>query len=153
MTWKVSLSWQLWETNLSNPYLFLLFIEENPLEGYDVRQSETDENVLELADDSVQGFFDHREPVYAVAMHPKDNNIIASGGGDDKSYLWRADNGEKLFELAGHTDSVTAVAFSVEGDYVASAGMDGRVRVWKVENGELCASVEGPDEVVVRIKV
>ncbi|SAM04289.1 hypothetical protein [Absidia glauca] len=124
--------------------------EENPLEGYDVRQSETDENLLELADDSVQGFFDHREPVYAVAMHPKDNNIIASGGGDDKSYLWRADNGEKLFELTGHTDSVTAVAFSVEGDYVASAGMDGRVRVWKVENGELCASVEGPDEVVVR---
>ncbi|KAI8079803.1 WD40-repeat-containing domain protein [Halteromyces radiatus] len=123
-------------------------MEENPLEGYDVRQSETDENLMELADDSVQGFFDHREPVYAVAMHPKDNQLIVSGGGDDKSYLWRADTGVKLFELTGHTDSVTAVAFSVEGDYVASAGMDGRVRVWKVENGELCTSVEGPDEVV-----
>ncbi|KAI8343294.1 WD40-repeat-containing domain protein [Chlamydoabsidia padenii] len=122
--------------------------EENPLEGYDIRQSETDENLMELADDSVQGFFDHREPVYAISMHPKDNNIIVSGGGDDKSHLWRADTGDKLYELTGHTDSVTAVAFSVEGDYVASAGMDGRVRVWKVENGELCASVEGPDEVV-----
>ncbi|ORZ22225.1 WD40-repeat-containing domain protein [Absidia repens] len=123
-------------------------MEENPLEGYDIRQSETDENVLELADDSVQGFFDHHEPVYAIAMHPKDNNLIVSGGGDDKSYLWRADNGDKLFELTGHTDSVTAVAFSVGGDYVASAGMDGRVRVWKVEDGELAASVEGPDEIV-----
>ncbi|CAO3646787.1 unnamed protein product [Cunninghamella echinulata] len=122
--------------------------EGNPLEGYDLRPSETDENVMELADDSVQGFFDHREPVYAIDMHPKDNNIIVSGGGDDKSYIWRADTGEKLFQLDGHTDSVTAVAFSVEGDYVASAGMDGRVRVWKTANGEFCTSVEGPDEIV-----
>lgn len=129
-------------------FSFYIYFIGNPLEGYDLRPSETDENVMELADDSVQGFFDHREPVYAIDMHPKDNNIIVSGGGDDKSYLWRADTGEKLFQLDGHTDSVTAVAFSVEGEYVASAGMDGRVRVWKTANGEFCTSVEGPDEIV-----
>ncbi|ORX48583.1 WD40 repeat-like protein [Hesseltinella vesiculosa] len=122
--------------------------QENPLEGYEMRPSETDENVMELADDSIQGFFAHGEPVYAVAMHPKDNTIIVTGGGDDKSYVWQAASGEKIYELDGHTDSVTAVAFSVEGDYVASAGMDGRIRVWRMDNGELCASVEGPDEVV-----
>ena len=34
--------------------------ESNPLEGFDVRPSADDENMMELADDSVQGFFDHR---------------------------------------------------------------------------------------------
>ncbi|KAL0078121.1 WD40-repeat-containing domain protein [Phycomyces blakesleeanus] len=122
--------------------------QENPLEGYEMRPSADDENVMELADDSVQGFFDHGEPVYAVAIHPKDGTIVASGGGDDKGYLWRSDTGEKVFELDGHTDSVTAVAFSVDGDYVASAGMDGKVRVWKTMTGEFCTAVEGPDDII-----
>ncbi|KAI9311348.1 WD40-repeat-containing domain protein [Dichotomocladium elegans] len=120
----------------------------NPLEGFDVRQSAEDENMLEIADDSVQGFFDHREPVYAIDMHPKEQTIIVSGGGDDKSYIWRNDTGEKLYELSGHTDSVTAVGFSVDGEYVASAGMDGKVRVWKSTTGEFMTAVEGPDEIV-----
>ncbi|KAI8144765.1 quinon protein alcohol dehydrogenase-like superfamily [Fennellomyces sp. T-0311] len=118
------------------------------LEGFELRPAGEDENMMELADDSVQGFFDHHEPVYAVALHPKDESIVVSGGGDDKSYLWRNDTGEKLFQFDGHTDSVTAVGFSVDGDYVASAGMDGKVRVWKAHTGEFCTSVEGPDEVV-----
>ncbi|KAG2219391.1 hypothetical protein INT45_010967 [Circinella minor] len=118
------------------------------LEGYPMRPSADDENMMELADDSVQGFFDHHEPVYGVALHPKDSTIVISGGGDDKSYLWRNDTGEKIFQLDGHTDSVTAVAFSVDGDYVASAGMDGKVRVWKAHTGEFCTAVEGPDEIV-----
>ncbi|KAI9277314.1 WD40-repeat-containing domain protein [Phascolomyces articulosus] len=122
--------------------------DDQGLEGFEMRPSADDENMMELADDSVQGFFDHHEPVYAIAMHPKDPTIVVSGGGDDKSYLWRNDNGEKVFQLDGHTDSVTAVAFSVDGDYIASAGMDGKVRVWKAHTGDFCTSVEGPDEVV-----
>lgn len=35
-------------------------LPETGLEGFGVRQSADDENMLELADDSVQGFFDHR---------------------------------------------------------------------------------------------
>lgn len=37
------------------------------LEGFDLRPTEGDENMMELADDSVQGFFDHRgmiSPIY-----------------------------------------------------------------------------------------
>ncbi|KAI8075181.1 quinon protein alcohol dehydrogenase-like superfamily [Gongronella butleri] len=120
--------------------------EAAALEGYELR--ETEDEMIELVDDSVQGFFEHGEPVYAIAMHPKDNSIVVSGGGDDKSYVWRATTGEKLYELGGHTDSVVALAYSVQGDYVASAGMDGHIRVWAMETGELCADVDGPDDVV-----
>ncbi|KAG2179322.1 hypothetical protein INT44_006167 [Umbelopsis vinacea] len=113
-----------------------------------VREVEGDDSVMEIVDDSVQGFFDHKEPVYTVAMHPKENDIIVSGGGDDKSHIWRADTGEKLVTLEGHTDSVSSVAFSVSGEYVASGGMDGKVRVWKTNTGELCTQVDGPDEII-----
>ncbi|KAG0747600.1 hypothetical protein G6F57_005486 [Rhizopus arrhizus] len=122
--------------------------EEEGAEDFEFRPNAEDENTMELADDSVQGFFEHRSPVYAIAMHPTSNGIIMSGGGDDKSYLWRCDTGETLICLDGHTDSVTDVAFSCDGKYVASAGMDGKVRVWNAETGEFCVAVEGPDEVV-----
>ncbi|KAI8997514.1 WD40-repeat-containing domain protein [Pilobolus umbonatus] len=121
---------------------------DDSLEGHEFRANEDDDDTMELVDDSVQGFFDHRQPVYAIAMHPTSNGIIMSGGGDDKSYLWRCDTGEMLKCLDGHTDSVTSVAFSCDGKYVASAGMDGKVRVWNAETGDFATSVEGPDEII-----
>jgi WD40 repeat protein len=87
------------------------------------------------------------EPVYAVACHPKVPYLSASGGGNDKAYLWRNDTGDQLFELAGHTDSVTCVAFSADGQYVASGGMDGKINVWKVQDGQLVVTLDGPDEI------
>lgn len=84
-----------------------------------------------------------------MALHPIHQNIAVSGGGDDKSYLWRLYDGEQLYEFGGHSDSVTQVAFSVDGTYVASGSMDGKVRVWKSETGEFVCELEGPDEVVV----
>ncbi|KAG0236964.1 hypothetical protein BGW42_002177 [Actinomortierella wolfii] len=107
-----------------------------------------DDEMVEFHDDSVQGFFTHKEPVYDVALHPIHQNICVSGGGDDKSYLWRLYDGEQLYEFGGHTDSVTSVGFSVDGTYVASGSMDGKVRVWKAETGEFVCELEGPDEVV-----
>ncbi|KAJ3047704.1 hypothetical protein HK097_011286 [Rhizophlyctis rosea] len=100
-----------------------------------------------LVDDSVQGFFDHREDVYAVAIHPTQQHLVASGGGDDKCYLWRLDNGEKVFDLGVHTDSVSAIGFSNDGQYVASAGLDGKVIVHNVSNGQHVVTLEGPTEI------
>ncbi|CAG8613793.1 4509_t:CDS:10 [Acaulospora morrowiae] len=98
-------------------------------------EDRTNDVVIDLIDDSVQGFFSHQD-------------IAVSGGGDDKSFLWRSDTGEQLYELSGHTDTVTSVMFSRDGEFVASGGMDGKVFVWKVDSGELVASLEGPDEIV-----
>ncbi|PIA15769.1 putative angio-associated migratory cell protein [Coemansia reversa NRRL 1564] len=104
------------------------------------------EEVL-LEDDSVQGFFAHKEPVFAVDLHPKQQNLVVSGGGDDKAYIWRTDNGEQLAELEKHDDSVSAVKFSNTGDFVATGGMDGKVNVYNVNTREKCVALEGPDEI------
>ncbi|KAL2911525.1 60S ribosomal subunit assembly or modification protein [Polyrhizophydium stewartii] len=102
---------------------------------------------IAFVDDSVQGFFDHREPVYAVSLHPSDPTLAASGGGDDRSYLWRIDTGDKVFDLGVHTDSVVAVRFSSDGQFVASGGMDGKLFVFRVDTGKLVQTLEGPSEI------
>ncbi len=99
-------------------------------------------------DDSIQGFFDHKEPVYSIALHPTLPHLVVSGGGDDTAYLWRKDNGMLVSVLKKHEDSVSAVAFSSDGQYVASGGMDGKIHVFKGVSGQYVVSVEGPSEVI-----
>ncbi|KAG5457895.1 MAG: WD40-repeat-containing domain protein [Olpidium bornovanus] len=89
------------------------------------------------------------EPVYAMHIHPLDEHLVASGGGDDKMYLWRSDTGDTVRVFGGHADSVVSVKFSANGEFVASGGMDGKVLVYRSATGELAVELEGPDEVVV----
>ncbi|KAI7827722.1 WD40-repeat-containing domain protein [Kickxella alabastrina] len=91
-----------------------------------------------LEDDSIQGFFLHKEPVFS-----KNENLAVSGGGDDRAYLWRLDTGDTVAELDKHDDSVSSVKFSNDGTLVASGGMDGKVNVYTVDNAKRC----GPDEI------
>lgn len=69
----------------------------------------------EIPDDSIQGFFEHRSPVYSVEFNRAYPNLCASGGGDDKSYLWNCETGDVVYPLGVHTDSVSAVSFSEDG--------------------------------------
>ncbi|KAJ2157847.1 60S ribosomal subunit assembly or modification protein [Coemansia sp. RSA 552] len=100
-----------------------------------------------LEDDSTQGFFLHKEPVFSVDLHPTQQNLVVSGGGDDRGYLWHLDTGQVVAELDKHEDSVSAVKFSRDGTFVATGGMDGKVLVFNVEKRERCATLEGPDEI------
>ncbi|KAJ1848145.1 60S ribosomal subunit assembly or modification protein [Coemansia sp. RSA 2703] len=100
-----------------------------------------------LEDDSVQGFFAHKEPVFSVDLHPQQQNLVASGGGDDLAYLWRLDTGDTVGQLEKHDDSVVAVKFSNDGSLVASGGMDGKVNVYRTEGLQKCSTLEGPDEI------
>lgn len=132
---------------------------EDGAEGEEVDQPEQDgaENLLDNGfDDSFAQFVGHEAAVFAVALNPKEPLVAVSGGEDDLAHLWRTDNGETILKLDGHTDSVTSVGFSFDGEMVATGGMDGRVRVWRKVKGsegyfswEFLISLEGPDEVNV----
>lgn len=39
--------------------------------------------------------------LYAVACSPTDATLVATGGGDDKGFLWRIGQGDWAFELQG----------------------------------------------------
>jgi len=72
------------------------------------------------------------EPVYAVAAHPT-APLVAAGHGGDGVRVWDAHTGEELLRAdACHTDSVTAVGFSADGEFLASASLDKTLRVWRI---------------------
>ncbi|XP_042960430.1 angio-associated migratory cell protein-like [Carya illinoinensis] len=55
----------------------------------------------EEPDDSVHIFTGHTGEVYTVACSPMDASLVATGGGDDKGFLWRIGHGDWAFELQG----------------------------------------------------
>lgn len=108
-----------------------------------------DDEVLE--DNSMGHFPNHTSSVFAVATHPS-APIVASGGEDDLGYIWDLHTGDVIVKLTGHTDSVTNVGFSSDGEMIATGGMDGKVRVWRrrgedYKTWEFLTELQGPDEV------
>ncbi len=75
----------------------------------------------------------------SVAFSPIDSSLLASGGTDQTVHLWSIVTGLLTPEttLQGHTDVVTSVAFSPDGNTLASASMDKTVQLWDVAPGQL----------------
>jgi HEAT repeat protein len=62
-----------------------------------------------------------------------DGKLHVTGGGDGLVRLWQQDTGRPMFELRGHTGTVTCIAFSPDGKQVLSGGDDATVRLWDLE--------------------
>lgn len=109
---------------------------------------------LGAEDDSIHCFEAHKDSIYAVAWSPVSPNIVATGGGDDRAFLWRASVGEftedslQTYELAGHSDSVSSIGFNGDGTLLATGGMDGKVMIWEVSSGKRISTLEGPGEAI-----
>lgn len=103
---------------------------------------------IQLQNDSKAHFDLHRDSIFCIAQHPHDPSIVATGSGDDTTYIFDASPPSSLLpqsyesnpstsrpslpplaKLSGHTDSVNAVTFSLpNGAYLLTGGLDGRLR-------------------------
>ncbi|GAB4816441.1 hypothetical protein N2152v2_003487 [Parachlorella kessleri] len=114
----------------------------------------SDHDMEDLQDDSIHTFEGHTSGVYSAAWCPARPDLVATGGGDDKAFIWRVgqqafeETGGAVLELEGHTDTVSSLAFSSDGTLLATGGMDGRVKVWEVASGRCVQTLEGPAEAV-----
>ncbi|KAG4990621.1 hypothetical protein JHK87_024078 [Glycine soja] len=96
----------------------------------DVDDDSETEHVEEV-DDAIDTFKSHNGELYAVACSPTDATLVATGGGDDRGFLWKiGEKGDWVSELQGHKDSVSSLAFSYDGQFLASGCFHGIVQVW-----------------------
>lgn len=112
---------------------------EARLEGGDYDDSDDEGHKSPVQDDAVYTFQQHSAPVFACAFHPQ-NDLCATGGEDDKVFVWNRNNGEVVHEISDHKDTVIEVHFNHDGTYLASGDMAGEIIVHKVQeangNGE-----------------
>lgn len=99
---------------------------EEFLLGYKVKRSGKN-NSMQL----MQTFAsrDHVGSVRCIDIH---KNFIASGGSDDKIFIYDMNRRVLLQLLTCHDGTVNTVAFSPDGNYILSGGADGRVVITKV---------------------
>ena len=71
-----------------------------------------------------------------VVVTSLDGNRVAYADGDTVTVFNSAD-GSQLFELSGHTSSVTDMVFSMDGNYLVSAADDFTVYLWNLKIGTL----------------
>ncbi len=109
---------------------------ENP-EGKDGENEAEGESKDAVADESLFTSKMHGDAVYAVAFHPTDEKTAASGGGDDKAFIFNPVDGTVKHTFEGYADSVSHVSFSSDGTLLAVGTMDGEIRIYNSEDGEL----------------
>ncbi|CAA6662070.1 unnamed protein product [Spirodela intermedia] len=122
-------------------------LEEIPFDEEDLPDVDDDigsDGDAEEPDDSVHVFTGHTDEVYAVMCSPTDPAMVATGGRDDKGFLWKIGRADWGSELQGHTDSVSALAFSADGQLLSSGGLDGLIQVWDATSGNRRCVLEGP---------
>lgn len=67
-----------------------------------------EENFGPIRDDASFTFSAHEKPVFCGSFHPT-QNVIVTGGEDDKAYIWSA---EVQHTVTNHKDTVIAADFS-----------------------------------------
>lgn len=91
----------------------------------------------------------HEDAVTAVAVS-WDGRLIASGGNDQKVYLWNAASGDEL-ALITQRSPITGLEFSQDGSLLAITLVDHGVRIFELATGALRTTLWGHEKPVENV--
>jgi WD40 repeat protein len=97
----------------------------------------------------VMNFTGHRD---AIRCLQADSRRVVSGSYDSTAGVWDMAAGKRLWELKGHTDSITTLQFD-ESDMLVTSSFDQSFRVWDIKLGSrLAAWKDGPESAQSEVK-
>jgi hypothetical protein len=82
------------------------------------------------------------DTVLAADISP-DHLFVAQGGPEKIVRIYAVDGGTELFKLESHTDWITRVRFSPDGELLATADRAGGLYLWQAANGRPVESLSG----------
>jgi eukaryotic-like serine/threonine-protein kinase len=100
----------------------------------------------------------HGSQISSVAFSPDSQRIVTGGGsvnseipnvsinignGDRTARIWQASNDMETLTLQGHTNRVTSVAYSRDGQWIVTGSWDKTARVWEASTGRQLRILEG----------
>ena len=91
--------------------------------------------VLRQCPKIVRIFFEHNA-LNTAELSPNGLHLV-TGSIDGTAAVWNATNGARVALLAGHTNEVECVSFSLDGRFIVSSSMDETARLWEAASGKL----------------
>ena len=81
----------------------------------------------------------------------RDAQRVITGGEDDDAIIWDARTGEIVWKLAGHTASITSVAFSPDGQRVLTGSQDSLCKLWDANTGKEILTLSDQSEEITSV--
>ncbi|HVO42117.1 MAG TPA: TIR domain-containing protein, partial [Aggregatilineales bacterium] len=83
--------------------------------------------------------------VMAVAFSPDGRFALTGSAGDGAVTLFDVGTGQLVQKYEGHTDYVTGVAFSPDGNTIVSSSGDRTIRIWETQTGKQLERFDNSD--------
>ncbi|MEQ8677878.1 MAG: protein kinase [Aggregatilineales bacterium] len=109
-----------------------------------------------LSRDEERRYVGSTDWIWSVDINQDETRLVSGTGplttptsgvaNDSLVRIWDYATGEVLHELAGHTETVEAVAFSPNGTRIISGAWDGQLILWETDSGEEIRRYITPEE-------
>lgn len=93
------------------------------------------------------------EPLATYLTYNEQTQLIAVGYNTGKIILYDEMTGEEMMSFVGHTTSITALEFNLEGTILYSGGMDSKIISWDIVSEIGLGKFTGHKNVIVGLKV
>ena len=119
----------------SNDKNIKLMVVPELSESTNSKKNEEDDDILELP---IEG---HNGTVRSICFDPSsDLTLLTSGDLDKNIKMWDTENGSSKGELVGHTNDVTTIKWSNDGNYFGSGSADKTIKLWDLKSlREICS--------------
>jgi len=101
------------------------------------------------AEHHIQKLYGHKQEVCGLRWNSEDNQL-ASGGNDNRLYVWSGQNPTPLHKFTDHTAAVKAIAWSPhQRGTLASGGgtADRRIKFWNTHTGQATSEIDTGSQV------